>query len=154
MAETERRYELEPWRQPTLREDDTLIFSEPGRILPDGGRNDIDYRSHWFCVVQYQFGGWDLLVKHGGGEERIRLTSYNRPLIETLRGLDSDSRYRLLHTFFDLYDAGKSQGTTETAQQYRRAFINGTLKKKKVRGQDRVKVWIATEPTGSFRTAD
>lgn len=144
---TERRYELEPWRQPTIQAEDTLIFSEPGRILPDGGNHNIDYRSHWFCVTKRQYAGFNLLVKHGGGEERISLTSYNTNLIETLRGLDSDSRYRMLHTFFDLYHAGQAHGTDETAKRYRTAFANGTLKKRKVRGGSGVKIWFATIPT-------
>ena len=56
----------ETWRQPSIKEGDTVLFSEHGRII-----GNVDRRSHWFKLVKAQYGPMALLVKHGGGEEPI-----------------------------------------------------------------------------------
>ena len=67
-------YETEPWRAPAVQADETLLYCEHGRILHRTGPNGVDYRSHWFRIVKQTDGGkFLLLVKHGGGEERIEL---------------------------------------------------------------------------------
>lgn len=43
----ERNWGAEEWRQPTIQDDDTVIFSECGRIT-----HNTDFRSHWFKVVK------------------------------------------------------------------------------------------------------
>lgn len=73
-----------PVNPPTLGDNDVLLFDEPGRC---GG---LDAHSHHFRVVRYC--GLSLLVRHGGGDERIRISS-TPTLIETLTALDSNARY-------------------------------------------------------------
>jgi hypothetical protein len=89
---TERNWSAEPLRQPKEKDGDTVLFSECGRVL-----NNTCYRSHWFKLVSADGSCLHLLVRHGGGDEHINLT-WNRRVADTLRQLDSDSRYLLLHS--------------------------------------------------------
>ena len=89
-------YGSEPWREPKPEEGDTVIFSEFGRVL-----DKTDCRSHWFMMVKVRIGGYNLLVKHGGGQERIELGylhSYHRTgetsrIIRAMEDMDTDARY-------------------------------------------------------------
>jgi hypothetical protein len=145
-------WETEAWRRPTIQNGDWMILDEHGRILPDGGTHNVDYRSHWFCVVKGKWGGWWLLVKHGGGEERLELTLYNANMINAIDSLPSDDRYRVLHTLYEMYHDGHRQGYATAEQRYRRAFVDGRLRKRKVSGRDAVKVWIETSPRRTDRS--
>jgi hypothetical protein len=136
---TERNWGAEPLRRPTIGELDTLVISEHGRVI-----NNTDYRSHWFCIVSEKYGGYALLVKHGGGEERIALGyGYKmKPIIDGMEKLDGDTRYLIMH---QLYDVHRDARLAESGK-YQRAFASGQLKKERVRGgtrtQARYRVWI------------
>ena len=80
----------EAWRKPAQEENDNELFSEHGRVL-----NNVCFRSYWLVLVKPEFGIETLLVKHGGGEERIPLHSfrYIRPILDKL---SSDDRYMTL----------------------------------------------------------
>jgi hypothetical protein len=58
-----------------------------------------------------------------------------------------DERARFFHclSLTDLHREAMAWGAEETAARYRRAFIEGRLKKRKLRGQDSMKVWIEPE---------
>lgn len=136
----ERNWGAEPWRRPTIQDNDELIYSECGRIM-----DKVDYRSHWFCIVKPKYGGPCLLVKHGAGEEHINL-GWSKRTISSLALLGSDDRYFLMHTLHKVHGEAKRAGMDETATKYKRAFVDGRLMKRKLRGQDAVKVWIDQEP--------
>jgi hypothetical protein len=70
-----------PVNPPTLNENETLIYDEPGRC---GG---LDSHCHHYRLV-CQFGSVRLLVRHGGGDERVRLSS-TPTLLDTLVAMDS-----------------------------------------------------------------
>lgn len=143
----ERNWGAEAWRQPTLAPGDTMVFSECGRVIyreERGQRQGTDCRSHWFCLVRQKFGGYALLVKHGGGEERVNL-GYDykmAPIAAGMALMDSDARYWLLHQFLDVH----RDAASATESKYRTAFVNGTLKKKVVKGGTsryrQYRVWI------------
>lgn len=143
MQDPQTPWHLRPSNAPALAEDDTIVFDEPGRIIrrkPEGNY-DVDCRSHWFRLVK-NFGGWFLLVRHGAGDERIRLGyRMDDTLLELL---PSDARYRLLWQIMETYHDGVAHGTSATESQYRLAFVDGRLKKRKVK--DGFKVWIEPEP--------
>lgn len=134
----ESNWGAEPWRAPDILETDRLLFDECGRIL-----DKTDFRSHYFRVVAAQFGGAYLLVKHGGGQERIRM-DYNHNRIERLFAgiVGSDDRYRMLYVVYRAHSDAIREAAQNTARIYQQAFIDGSLKKRKQRGGDRVKVWI------------
>jgi hypothetical protein len=127
-----------PLRQPAEGELDTVLFSEHGRII-----GKIDYRSHWYKLVKPKYGEMALLVKHGGGEERLPLGHCNGDAIARICGiLSPDDRYLLLSSFLHIDHESRSKSRRETAAEYQKAFADGKLKKRKVRGADAVKVWI------------
>jgi len=120
-------YEKEAWRQPTVLETDTLIFSEHGRIT-----NKVDFRSHWLTLVKAQYGGYFLLVKHGGGEERISL-GYDHVCnaLEALGQLTEDQRYLILYCLYDAHKDAKREAQQETRSYFQLAFLEGRLKRRK-----------------------
>ena len=86
---------------PALLEGDDLLFDEPGRC---GG---LDSHSHHFRLVRHGCGSVTLLVRHGGGDERIRLFPH-RDLPKILAGLDSTARYWMLATIHSAHSDGSS----------------------------------------------
>lgn len=138
----EKNWGAEEWRAPQLEEGDTLLFSECGRVVKahtyGHDRDGIDYRSHYFRIVK-RHGACYLLVKHGGGQEGFRL---DYRAAQFFAPLDSTERYLLMHTFYNTHAHARRSATRETAETYQRAFAEGRLKKRKVRGTETVKVWI------------
>ncbi len=133
----ERNWGAEEWRKPTLHPDDAEVFSECGRIC-----YNIDYRSHWFVLIQSR-GLFTLIVKHGGGEERINMPRVNfKVTAQAMIHLSSDDRYVMLHSLYDIHKQAKRDAETETAQEYRKAFVDGKLRKRKLPARGVVKVWI------------
>ncbi len=145
----EKNWGAEPWRAPTLAEGDVLLYSECGRVHKAGqfgqGNSGIDYRSHYFRVVNAR-GHAVLLVKHGGGEERIQLDYTARRIPFIFDPLDSDARYLLMHMLHSVHSDARRAASDSTAREYRLAFTSGRLKKRKVRGSQDVKVWIERAP--------
>jgi hypothetical protein len=134
---TERNWGAEEGRAPDLEVGDTLLFSEPGRVL-----DNVCYRSHYFRLVRSECGDNVLLVKHGGGQERIRQWAL-RKSVNGLRVLDSDARYLMLYALYQMHSAGNTEGSERTREIYRRAFVDGRLRKRKCKAG--VKVWIEPE---------
>jgi hypothetical protein len=135
----------EEWRQPNEAEGETVLFAEHGRILP--GRidprpgNGVDCRSHSFKVVRAQFGGIYLLVRHGGGDERLKI-DYSGRIISALEALESDARYWLLHSILDVHHHADRDAREETSRKYASAFVEGRLKKRR---RNR-RVYVEIEP--------
>jgi len=122
---------------PDLDEHDSLIFDEPGRC---GG---IDSHSYHFCVVKARFGNVDLLVRHGAGDERIRISNPN-PVITSLEALDSNGRYWILHALFHAQSDAKRAGRDQECAAWRKAAAEKRIRVRKVRGQNAVKVQIVS----------
>ena len=138
-------YGSEPWREPKPEEGDTVIFSEFGRVL-----DKTDCRSHWFMMVKVRIGGYNLLVKHGGGQERIELGylhSYHRTgetsrIIRAMEDMDTDARYLMLYTFFDVAKDARRRERDKVTAELTSAFVEGRLKKRKIKGQGAYKVKV------------
>jgi hypothetical protein len=117
---------------PELQEGDTLLFDEPGRC---GG---LDSHCHHYRLVK-DGSRTSLLVRHGGGEERVRVCL---PRGFSLEGTDSNTRYWLLNAIYHAHAEGKRAGLDSESSRWRTAFADGRLKKRKMPGRDAVKVWI------------
>ena len=125
---------VRPVSPPSLADGDVLLYDEPGRC---GG---IDSHSHHYRVVK-DYGALYLLVRHGGGDDRINLHLYkDQP--EVLAQLTSNGRYWLLNATYHAYRDGKSEGHERTEATWRRAAAEKRIKTRKVRGGNAVKVWI------------
>ena len=135
-------YGAEKWRAPELKDGDRLIFDEPGRLLDnyDGRAGQYCSRAYYFRVVAGEFGGLRLLVNHGGGQEDIPLGGKFMGIEPSLQQLNGEGRYRLLAAIYHVQEDQKQAARSETAAEYRRAFVEGRLKKRKVK--QGVKVWI------------
>jgi hypothetical protein len=88
-----------------------------------------------------QYGSHFLLVRHGAGDERIRLSLYGQQ-VQVLAGLDSNGRFWLLNAIFHAQSDAREQGKNDTAARYRQAFVDGRLRKRKDRNGTAYKVWI------------
>ncbi len=120
---------IRPIDAPVLAENDVLLFDEPGRC---GG---LDSHCHHYRVVK----GMTLLVQHGGGCERVRLSL---PRGFSFDAVDSNTRYWLLNALYHAHASGKRDGHNNASQEYRTAFAEGRLKKRKMPGRDAVEIWI------------
>lgn len=131
------------WRRPPVEAGEVVVFEEPGRVFAGAdGRPGVCCRSHYFVVVQSPYGGCPTLrVRHGGGDRSYPLSS-DRRLLEGLAAVDSDQRFRLLWTIMQAYQDGLHQGSASTAKRYEDAFVEGRLKRRKVRGASAYRVFI------------
>jgi hypothetical protein len=122
---------------PELRDDDELIYDEPGRCC------GLDSHSHHYRVVA-RTGYFELLVRHGGGEDRISLGP-KKVLADAFAALDSTERYWILNTIYHAYRDGKRRGAEESDSRWRQAAAEKRIKVRKVRGSATVKVSIETK---------
>jgi hypothetical protein len=123
----EKNWGAEPTRKPTIGEDEREVISECGRVV-----NNVDYRSHWLVVVRTGSGAYILLVKHGGGEERIPIGHYYRNIwINALPQLDTNQRYLTLYTIYTAHKEARHAAIAETERYYHLAFLEGRMKRRK-----------------------
>lgn len=136
---------VHPANPPALKEGDTLVYDEPGRC---GG---LDCHSHHFRVVKGEHGSRHyLLVRHGGGDERIELVSswgclvgaMGRAEVDHLAPLDSNGRYWLLHTIYSVHRDAARTARQRTAAEWMQAAATKRIKTRKTRGYHSVRVWI------------
>lgn len=119
---------------PELGEGDALLYDEPGRC---GG---LDSHCHHFRIVMEQGGGFALLVRHGGGDERISLMTL--PGVKLLAPMSSDGRYWVLQMLYHTQYYQSRTAQEQEARRWHKAAAEGRIKTRKQRGLDAVKVWI------------
>jgi hypothetical protein len=124
---------VRPVNPPSLNENDQLLRDEPGRC---GG---LDSHSHHYRLVK-SYGSLMLLVRHGGGDERLHLSG---PLATVLDHLDSNDCYWALNAIYHAYSDGKRSGSEATANNWRKAAVEKRIRTRKERGSNNVRVWIA-----------
>lgn len=136
MKTIERNWGAEEWRAPDARPTDEILYSECGRIV-----DNVDHRSHYFRLVKREDGSFSLIVKHGGGQEEIS-GWFLRKILGAMAALSPDARYLLMYSIFQANRDGKNEGRDKTVAIYRNSFVEGRLKKRKVRNSTAYKVWI------------
>ena len=124
-----------PVNPPALSDGDVLLYEEPGRC---GG---VDSHSHHYRVVA-RSGSAFLLVRHGGGDECVRLAN-GKVLLYGLALLDG-ARYWTLNAIYHAYAAGHREAYEAETQRWRVAAAEKRIKTRKCKRV--VKVWI--EPAG------
>lgn len=127
-------FSTRPVCAPELPEGAELLFDEPGRC---GG---LDCHSHHYRVTKKN-GGYSLLVRHGGGEEAIRISN-GKAVAQILQSLDSTQRYWILSAMFFAHSDGEQTAQEAEQSKWRHAAAQGRIKTRKMRGRDAVKVWI------------
>jgi len=121
---------------PSLRDRDVLLYDEPGRC---GG---LDSHCHHLRVVRHC--GLALLVRHGGGEVRLRLQSVLEP---ALAALDSTSRYWALLSIYHAHNDALRAGKQDADARWETAAAEGRIRTRKQRGSNAVRVWIEDRPS-------
>lgn len=123
---------IRPVNPPALSDGETLIRDEPGRC---GG---LDSHCHHFRIVK-SYASYFLLVRHGGGDERIPL---HKPETDVMRELDSTPCYWIMRAIQGAYSDGRSNAIQTTDLKWRRAAAEKRIKTRKVRNGEGVKVWV------------
>jgi hypothetical protein len=100
----------------------------------------MDSHCHHYRLVQNC--GVCLLVRHGGGDERIHLSLPRGSNIESSWRMDSNTRYWILNAIYHAHSNGRRDGIASEAAKYLRAFAEGRLKKRKLPKQGTVRIWI------------
>jgi len=123
-----------PVNPPPLMDGDVLLYDEPGRC---GG---IDSHSHHYRVVLN--GAMTLLrVRHGGGDEEVRMSLCDEQ-VKVLAQLDSNGRYWILNALYHAFSQNGHACANAENERWRQAAAEKRIKVRKLRGQDRVRVWI------------
>jgi len=126
---------IRPAYPPEIKEGDILLYDEPGRC---GG---IDSHSFHYRVVKNNVNSPFLLVRHGGGDERIRLSLYYGQ-VDVLANLCSNDRYWILNAIYHAASDAKHKGRDAANELWEKAAVEKRIRTRKMRGCDRVKVWI------------
>lgn len=123
---------IRPVNAPELEASDSLLFDEPGRC---GG---LDSHCHHYRVVT-RYSSVFLLVRHGGGDERVRLSAGSL-LTVAFSALDSNARYWFLNAIYHAHSDGAREAREKENHSWRTAAAEKRIKTRKMR--DGVKVWI------------
>ena len=105
---------------PALQDGDVLLYDEPGRC---GG---IDSHSHHFRLVNH-YGMRYLLVRHGGGDERIYIGG-SRPGLASFDKMDSDERYWMLQLIYETQRHNSDDARMNERGKWVRAAIEKRIK--------------------------
>lgn len=135
---------IRPVQAPDIQEGDTILFDEPGRC----GRG-IDSHCHHYRVVKGRYDEHFLLVRHGGGDERIPWLCSAKAITDTLHLLDSNGRYWLLNAMYHMQSDSKRKASAATSAIWQKAAVEKRIKTRKMRNSDRVRVWIESAPLPS-----
>ena len=122
-----------PVNPPDLGEHDTLVWDEPGRC---GG---LDSHSHHYRVVK-SLASVYLLVRHGGGDERVYLSP---TIMRPLSLVDSTARYWILNTIYHAQANAARDARDKESFKWRMAIAEKRVKtnRRRIRGMY-PKVWI------------
>lgn len=117
---------------PDLADGDKLLHDEPGRC---GG---LDSHCHHFRLVKEDGGAFCLLVRHGGGDERVRLG--RSPGMEAFNVLDSNGRYWLMQMIYCTQSDAADKAREREHGKWVKAAAEKRIKTRKCKSS--VKVWI------------
>lgn len=137
-----------------IRVHETYTFKPPDTALQLNGfvRSGVTYESHTFFVdfgKQGYRSGPDatIYVHHGGGWESIHVRHMIAMALQSLIAFgDQTSAFFLCWETFEQVQNAYKAGAHDASDRFRKAFIDGRLKKRKVRGREAAKVWIEPEP--------
>src|SRR5690348_14518826 len=119
-----RHFGTYPVAPPPVENGDELLHDLPGRC---GG---VDSHAYHFRVVKQRYGGFALLVRHGGGNERVNL-GHRSFLIGVLGDLDDHTRYWLLQSIYHAQKDAVRAAKEETDSKWRQAAADKRIKTRK-----------------------
>lgn len=113
-----------------------ILLEERGRII-----GEVDYNCYTLKLVR-DMGFHHLYVTHGAGEEKISLIHVKEQVIKNILNMEPDTRFLTLFAFYDIAKSEFQKGFCRAETIYQRAAAEGRLKTRKVRGENRVRVWV------------
>lgn len=113
-----------------------VLLEEKGRVI-----GEVDYNCYTLKLVR-DMGFHHLYVTHGAGEEKISLIHVKEQVIKNILNMDPDTRFLTLFAFYDIAKSEFQKGFNKAEVIYQRAAAEGRLKTRKVRGENRVRVWV------------
>ena len=132
---------------------ETYTFKAPETAIELKGfvENGVTYESHTFYVDFGKSGyrsGPDatLFVRHGGGWESVSVRHMTATALKSL--LDAGNTRAAFFLCWEMFEQVRNaytRGITETSAHFKKAFVDGRLKKRKIRGRDAAQVWIEPE---------
>lgn len=129
---------VHPVNPPDVPEGATILYDEPGRC---GG---LDSHCHHFRLVRESYGGLRLYVRHGGGDENIRVIE---PITDAMAALDSNGRYWMLCAIYHAAADCARDSRNAEHDRWQRAVADKRVRTRKIRGGGgAVKVWIEDLP--------
>ena len=76
------------------------------------------------------------------GEEKISIIHVKERVIKNILNMEPDTRFLALFAFYDIAKSEFQKGFNKAEVTYQRAAAGGRLKTRKIRGENRVKVWV------------
>lgn len=132
---------------------ETYTFKAPEMAIELKGfvENGVTYESHTFYVDFGKSGsrtGPDatLYVRHGGGWESVSVRHMTATALKSL--LDAGNTRAAFFLCWEMFEQVRNaytRGITETSAHFKKAFVDGRLRKRKIRGRDAAQVWIEPE---------
>ena len=101
--------------------------------------------SHGYTLFFGEHSYMAIRVDHGGGTFWLTTLHQNTAglfIRNHASTLTDSALWELLDLLFEAYRDGRNAGSEATASEYRQAFAEDRLKKRKVRGMSAFKVWI------------
>lgn len=129
---------IRPVDPPVLFEGEVLLYDLPGRC---GGR--MDSHCHHYRIAKWLSSVY-ILAKHGGGEERKRLST-TPALMEMLEKITDTERYWLCNALYHAIDDARRQSAENEREWWKRAAAEKRIKTRKIRNRG-VRVWVEPKP--------
>lgn len=126
---------VRPVNPPDVKQGETIIYDEPGRC---GG---LDSHCHHYRVTQH-YSSVFLLVRHGGGDERLSFGGCDRVLLRSLAALDSNNRYWMLNALYHAASDYARVARQKERNVWQVAAMEKRIKVRKGRGTNSVTVTI------------
>ena len=123
-----------PPNPPELSDTETLLYDEPGRC---GGSDSHAYhfRVTADCSRVY------LLVRHGGGDERM-IFGWKNTTLPALAALDSNGRYWLLCAAYHGMKYASNRACDTERAEWQKAAAEKRIRTRKQPNRGFIKVWI------------
>lgn len=118
---------------PEMEEDDELVKDLPGRC------GKIDSHSYDMRLVK-SHGSLFLLIRHGGGQERLRLHAYG--LKDFILNMSDNDCYWFMLEIYHVQKDAASEAKQAEASKWRKAAAEKRIRTKKQRNSNFVNVWI------------
>lgn len=118
---------------PTIGEQDTIIFDEPGRC----GGVDVHHQHHTL-VMRGEYSTF-LLTRNGLGDHGFRV---DKRIVPLLTVMNSNERFRFFEALYDAHSEGEKKATASVNKMWREAAAEKRIKVRKVRGKDAIGVHI------------